>query len=615
MAKRARDTKEWNIARMGISLLLNNKPEEAECLFTKHPHSFHVKAGRCFVLFMNALITFENDKLQQAMLLLKDMERECASDIGWLKSMKSKVFRAEETGKEYVNKLERQIVLADSQVCLAILTLLQQEITGYVRGGWMLRKAWRVYQHAYTQILQLYQRTFGSNPRGFDTKCNTLSCNDSSYSLHSPQSPGSSEWSIPSCNDSINKSTSILSPSGLRSSLSMFFSLTGITSEQQTPFVEPTEVSRLMSAVSFGYGIYQLCVSLLPPSLLKVIHFLGFEGDREAGLTALMNARLSEDMRASLATLSLLWYHTIARPFFALDGSNLRAGVNVAKQLIAECQPEFNNSAIFLFFTGRIERLESNVNGALQAYAMAVEASSQREIKLLCLHEVAWCHLIRLSYEEAYRSLTQLRQQSTWSVSFYAYLATVCCGAIGKFDIVASLCRKILHRSNGISKETQLDIFVLRRTPKLLNQKTGQPYTVFYYRLLVYELLYLWNAMPSCSAESLRGILLECKSNRSNEPMVGLSDLIEGAAYSYLGDTQASIECYRNCLRRRNPSNDMHDHHVSAFALYDLGTALCTINNIDEGRMILSRAQNQYKDYDFESRLNVRIHTSLKNFN
>lgn len=57
-----------------------------------------------------------------------------------------------------------------------------------------------------------------------------------------------------------------------------------------------------MSAVSFGYGIFQLCVSLVPPSLLKVIHLLGFEGDRKAGLTALMYARLSEDMRAPLAT-------------------------------------------------------------------------------------------------------------------------------------------------------------------------------------------------------------------------------------------------------------------------------------------------------------------------
>ncbi|XP_043260175.1 tetratricopeptide repeat protein 39C-like [Colletes gigas] len=615
MARKSEEGKEWSIARLGISLLLNNKTEEAEALFTGHPHNFHIKAGRCFVLFMNALMTFEDDKLQQAILLLKDMERECACNIGWLKSVKSKVFRAEETGKDYVNRLERQIVLADSQVCSAILTLLQQELTGYVRGGWMLRKAWRVYQHAHTQISQLYQRTFGADPVGFESTCSTPSCNGSSYSLQSPHSPGSSEWSIPSCNGSTNNLTPITSPSGLRSSLSMFFSLTGITSEQQTPFVEPTEVSRLMSAVSFGYGIYQLCVSLLPPSLLKVIHFLGFEGDREAGLTALMNARLSEDMRAPLATLSLLWYHTIVRPFFALDGSNLRAGVNAAKQLIAECHPEFNNSALFLFFTGRIERLESNVNGALEAYGKAVEASNQREIKLLCLHEVAWCHLIRLSYEEAYRSLMQLRQQSRWSKSFYAYLGTVCCGAIGKFDILATTYRTILHFANRTNKETQLGVFILRRAPKLVDQETGQPYTVLYYRLLVYELLYLWNAMPSCTSESLRNILLECKSNRSDEPMVGLTDLIEGAAHSYLGDIDASIKCYRNCLRRRNPSNDAYDQHVSAFALYELGSALCAINNTEEGKAVLLQAQNQYRDYDFESRLNVRIHTTLKNVN
>lgn len=42
-------------------------------------------------------MSFEDDKLQQAMLLLRDMERECANDIGWLKSMKNRVFRAEES--------------------------------------------------------------------------------------------------------------------------------------------------------------------------------------------------------------------------------------------------------------------------------------------------------------------------------------------------------------------------------------------------------------------------------------------------------------------------------------------------------------------------------------
>lgn len=70
-----------------------------------------------------------------------------------------------------------------------------------------------------------------------------------------------------------------------------------------------------------------------------------------------------------------------------------------------------------------IKNLQSNVDGALRAYDKAVEASMQREVKLLCLHEVAWCHLICLDYEQAYKSLVELQQQSRWSKAFYAYLA------------------------------------------------------------------------------------------------------------------------------------------------------------------------------------------------
>lgn len=138
--------------------------------------------------------------------------------------------------------------------------------------------------------------------------------------------------------------------------------------------------------------------------------------------------------------------------------------------------------------------------------------------------------------------------------------------------------RKIVQFVAGTTKETQLGLFILRRAPKLVDQDTGRAYTILYYKLLVYELLYLWNAMPSCSIEALRRILLDCKGNRSEEPMIGLADLIEGAAYSYLGDRQASIRSYRSCLKRRNPNKDVYDQHVSAFALYELGSSLCTID-------------------------------------
>ena len=61
-------------------------------------------------------------------------------------------------------------------------------------------------------------------------------------------------------------------------------------------------VRRLMAAVSFGYGLFHLAVSLLPPKLLNVIHFLGFEGDRQTGIQALHFSRQGNDMRGPLAT-------------------------------------------------------------------------------------------------------------------------------------------------------------------------------------------------------------------------------------------------------------------------------------------------------------------------
>lgn len=66
--------------------------------------------------------------------------------------------------------------------------------------------------------------------------------------------------------------------------------------------ISKEDLKRLMGAISFGYGLFQLAVSLLPPSLLKFISFLGFEGNRRIGITCLKHSRQSEDMRAPLAT-------------------------------------------------------------------------------------------------------------------------------------------------------------------------------------------------------------------------------------------------------------------------------------------------------------------------
>ncbi|KAK0084360.1 hypothetical protein PV325_007157 [Microctonus aethiopoides] len=611
---------DWSVAKKGLTLFLNNKPEESNILFASRSDSFHIKAAQCYISFMNALMTFEDNQLQQATKLLKDTGRDCESDINWLKCMTNKLLGSDpKINDDYGMKLERQIVAADTQLCAAILVLVQQvEISNYVRVGWMMRKAWRIYQQTYFQILHLYRRTFGINPSGFNEKYAINECH-LNWSTNS-SSNGSGGSLTPSAISSTPK-LPLSSTSALKNSLSMIFSFSNIsTTDQQNikefNFVEPAQVIRLMSAVSFGYGIFQLCTSLVPPSLLKLIHFLGFEGNRRIGLTALMYARLGEDMRAPLATLALLCYHTIIRPFCSPhDCKNIKAGINAAKQLISECQEEYPSSSLFLFFTGQIEKLQSNIDAALEAHDKAMKvSSSQREIQLLCLHEIAWCHVIKLNYAGAHNAFERLQNESRWCKSLHVYLAAVCAGANGNYDDIHKIHTKIQAMMINTTKSmTQLDIFVSRRVSKLINYN-GNAYPAAYYKMLVYEYLYLWHTMSSCSVESLCNIISECTNNRDDEPMVGLSYLIAGAAYLYLNKNSTAIKCFRSCLKYRIPTNDIEDQHISSFALYELGVSLCNSNRVEEGKITLIKAQSQYTNYDFESRLNMRIQSALKSY-
>lgn len=61
-----------------------------------------------------------------------------------------------------------------------------------------------------------------------------------------------------------------------------------------------------MAAVSFGYGVFQLSASLLPPTMLKLTQLFGFGADRKAGIESLMYARKGNDMRAPLASYVIM---------------------------------------------------------------------------------------------------------------------------------------------------------------------------------------------------------------------------------------------------------------------------------------------------------------------
>lgn len=60
----------------------------------------------------------------------------------------------------------------------------------------------------------------------------------------------------------------------------------------------------------------------------------------------------------SLLRLALLWYHTVVLPFFALDGSDTHEGLLEAKAILQRKSVVYPNSSLFMFFKGRVHRLE-----------------------------------------------------------------------------------------------------------------------------------------------------------------------------------------------------------------------------------------------------------------
>ena len=161
---------------------------------------------------------------------------------------------------------------------------------------------------------------------------------------------------------------------------------------------------------------------------------------------------------------------------------------------------------------------QSNFSGALISYETALSVSAQREVRLLCLHEVGWSYVLLLQWEKSSRAFLQLRNESRWSKSFYCYLSAgnvsyfmgnvwiciifpflVCLGASG--DIAK--CLELAQETPKLSRRSghQLERFLLRRAHQMMDHHCAQV-DQEYCLLLAYELLYLWNALGACLKHS-----------------------------------------------------------------------------------------------------------------
>ncbi|KAK0066384.1 tetratricopeptide repeat protein 39C [Biomphalaria pfeifferi] len=566
------------MASTGINMLLNNGFDEAFALFDKYKNeSPLMHSGYSFVFFMQALMSFEEEKLAEAQKVLQETEKKCSSNSSFVKSFRKKFSKKKksESSLTLEERITNQVIVADCILYQAVLVFTNQDIPSYVKGGWLLRKAWKIYEKLHKEMEQLTE-TIAQN------KINRL--------------PTSFSSSV----DPVRRTSQDAS------GLTHGDANGSVTEDDVDGELSPDVLSRLLGAVNFGYGTFQLCISMVPPKILKLIEFLGFEGDREVGLNCLEFTSHSKDMKAPLATLALLWYHTVLRPFFALDGANqTQAGTKEAEAIIKEKEKEFTNSSLFMFFQGRIHRLEKKNDLSLKLYKRAlVEARGQREVELMCLYEISWCHILKLEWKEAQEGFIRLQKESKWSQAYYTYLVAVCIGSQGELDAA----HDIFHKVPGLikRKNNQIEAFVAHRAEKFKKQKP----TVEHCRLLTLEMIFLWHALPTCTPEEISPLLKVCDMQIDHN-LMPLKCLLEGSLYKELGSDEMAINCLKEAIARHQGKKE--DVYIPAFTNFELA---CIYMKKPEtyhlAKQHLQAVKDNYKDYDFENRLSVRVNNALR---
>uniref|UniRef100_A0A8D2ZK02 Tetratricopeptide repeat protein 39C n=1 Tax=Scophthalmus maximus TaxID=52904 RepID=A0A8D2ZK02_SCOMX len=536
------------MALQGINMLLNNGFKESDELFKRYRNCAAFR-------FQNAMMTFEEEKMQTACDDLRTTEKLCESDsAGVIETIRNKIKKSvsdkTRSGVVVVDRLQRQIIVADCQVYLAVLSFVKQELSAYIKGGWILRKAWKMYNKCHSDISQLQEACQPSSSVNQDS----LSADNANH--NAPVENG----------------------------------------------VTPEALDRLKGSVSFGYGLFHLCISMVPPHLLKIINLLGFPGDRLQGLSSLMYASESKDMKAPLATLALLWYHTVVLPFFALDGSDTHAGLLEAKGILQRKSVVYPNSSLFMFFKGRVHRLECHINSALACFHDALElASDQREIQHVCLYEIGWCSMIEMNFEDAFRSFERLKNESRWSQCYYAYLTGVCQGAAGDLDGASGVFKdvqKLFKRKNN-----QIEQFAVKRAERLRKISPTRELCI----LGVVEVLYLWKALPNCSSTKLQ---IMNQGDLDEASCRGLKHLLLGAIHKCHGNMRDALQSLQ--LAAKDVYGRQINSYVQPYAVYELGCILLAQpETVGRGRSLLLQAKEDFTGYDFENRLHVRIHSAL----
>ncbi|KAI9269105.1 hypothetical protein BDA99DRAFT_503588 [Phascolomyces articulosus] len=202
-------------------------------------------------------------------------------------------------------------------------------------------------------------------------------------------------------------------------------------------FVETTNEpldDHFTSGVKFGMGCFNLMLSMLPKTAMKLVQFIGFNGQRLHGLdllkssggwdeylkTGVMVKRQGpkEGLRRQFCDMALICDHIVLSKLIPMSHVDEELGRTILRYNL----DLYPNGVFFLYFHGRQLFSERKLDQANAEYIRAIETQKEWvQLQHICYWERGLIAVLQRDWKTAADIYEILYKESNWSKSVYAY--------------------------------------------------------------------------------------------------------------------------------------------------------------------------------------------------
>ncbi|KAI8088521.1 hypothetical protein BDF21DRAFT_378735 [Thamnidium elegans] len=194
------------------------------------------------------------------------------------------------------------------------------------------------------------------------------------------------------------------------------------------------------SGVSLGVGLFNLIISLLPSSVMKVVEFIGFTSDRTYGMEILEavggwedyaglpltelppDQEPNEGLRRQFCDMALMLYHIILSKLIPLSDVN----EDLSDRVLAYSLKLYPDGVFFLYFSGRQLVARNQLVEAKNQYQKAIDTQKDwKQLQHMCYWELGLINLLQQNWQESLDCYTTLHKESNWSKAVYTYLQAI----------------------------------------------------------------------------------------------------------------------------------------------------------------------------------------------